>query len=255
MNSVLRVNDLLGQRYERFGAGYAQTRRTEPRIEASIREALGDVRSVANVGAGTGSYEPDDLQVVAIEPSRTMAAQRPPERPALIAPAESIPLKDDAVDAAMAVITVHHWSRLEAGISEMRRVARRRIVVLTLDPEVMQKAWTREYWPELSKMDREFPPVAEVASLIGDAEVTGVPVPADCADLYIETLKGRPELLLDPRIRANCSGFARMDDELEVAGAANLSEDLASGVWDRTHGWLREQTEFDGGLRLIVGSV
>lgn len=246
------MNKRPGQRYEAFGKGYARTRRTDPRIAAHIREALGDARSVVNVGAGSGSYEPEDMVVTAVEPSATMAAQRLPGRPALLAPAEKLPLADDSVDAAMAIITIHHWTDLAAGIAEMRRVARDRVVVLTLDPAVMEGAWTRRYWPDLSRMDHEFPAVADLAELMGGAAVSSVLAPADCVDIFIETVRGRPELLLDPVVRANCSGFARMDDALEAEGAERLAADLESGEWDRAHRKLREMPELDGGLRLLV---
>jgi len=244
-----------GQRYEAFGAGYARTRQTEPRIAAHLWRALEGAKSVVNVGAGTGSYEPPDIEVVAVEPSATMAAQRPAERPALIAPAEDLPLEDSSADAAMAVITIHHWTDKARGIAEMRRVARDRVVALTLDASNMEDAWTRNYWPALLETDREFPAPEAIAAWMGDAEISVVPVPNDCVDLYIETLRGRPELLLDPRVRANCSGFARMDSALETAGARRLSLDLESGAWDRAHTDAREADEFDGGLRLIVGAA
>ncbi|MDQ3759863.1 MAG: class I SAM-dependent methyltransferase [Actinomycetota bacterium] len=244
-----------GQRYERYGTGYGRTRQTEPRIAACIRDALGGAESVVNVGAGTGSYEPADLAVVAVEPSRTMAAQRPPDRPALIAPAEHLPLADASVDAAMAVITIHHWTDQAKGVAEMRRVARDRVLVLTLDPVNMKDAWTRRYWPDLLEMDSEFPAPEAIAEWMGGGTISTVPVPNDCVDLYIETLRGRPELLLDPGVRANCSGFARMDDELEARGAERLAADLRTGAWGRTHGAIQTAKEYDGGLRLVVGSA
>jgi SAM-dependent methyltransferase len=247
------VSDAPGQRYEAFGAGYARTRQTEPGIAAHLWRALGAARSVVNVGAGSGSYEPPDIEVIAVEPSRTMADQRPADRPALIAPAEDLPLGDSSVDAAMAVITIHHWTDQPRGVAEMQRVARDRVVVLTLDPLNMEDAWTRECWPALIELDREFPSPATIAGWMGDAEISTVPVPGDCADLFIETLRGRPELLLDPEVRANCSGFARMDPTLEEEGARRLADDLESGAWDRARAPAREATEYDGGLRLIVG--
>ncbi len=248
------MSDTPGQRYETFGAGYARTRQTEPRIATHLRRVLGDASSVVNVGAGSGSYEPEDLEVIAVEPSRTMAAQRPADRPALIAPAENLPLDDAIADTAMAVITIHHWTDPERGVAEMRRVARDRIVILTLDPSNMKDAWTRDYWPALLDTDQEFPPPSAVAEWMGSGTISTLPIPNDCVDLYIETLRGRPELLLDPGIRANCSGFARMDNDLEARGAARLADDLRSGAWDRTHRAARKAKEFDGGLRLIVGA-
>ena len=240
-------------RYETIGGTYARTRRTEPAIAAEIRRALDDALSVVNVGAGAGSYEPEDIEVIAIEPSATMAAQRPPERPAIIASAEALPLADDSADAAMAMLTIHHWADLAAGLAEMRRVARDRVVIVSLEPSVMARSWVREYAPALLEFDRELPPAEDVAALIGGrTEIRTVMIPADCRDIFIETSLGRPELLLDDVVRANCSGFARMDDEAEAEAIARLAADLDSGEWDRRFGRFREMDEFDGGLRLIL---
>jgi SAM-dependent methyltransferase len=240
-------------RYETIGGTYARTRRTEPAIAARIREALGDARSVVNVGAGAGSYEPEDIEVIAVEPSETMAAQRPPGRPAIIATAERMPLADDSADAAMAMLTIHHWSDLRAGLREMRRVARDRVVVVSLEPSVMARSWVREYAPALRVFDRELPPARRIAELLGGrSEIREVMIPADCRDVFIETSLGRPELLLDDVVRANCSGFARMDDEAEAEAVKRLAADLESGEWDRRFGHLRGMAEFDGGLRLVL---
>jgi SAM-dependent methyltransferase len=240
-------------RYETIGGTYAQTRRTEPAIAAQIRAALGDSRSVVNVGAGAGSYEPDGIEVIAIEPSETMAAQRPLESPAIIASAEELPLADDSADAAMAVLTIHHWSDIALGLAEMRRVARDRVVVVSLEPEVMDRSWVREYAPALRAFDLELPPASEIARMIGgECEIREVMIPARCRDVFIETSLGRPELLLDPVVRANCSGFARMDDGAEARAVERLAADLGSGEWDRRYGALREMPEFDGGLRLVL---
>lgn len=243
-----------GQRYEEIGRTYAVTRQTDPRIAAHIRRALGDARSVVNVGAGTGSYEPADMDVIPIEPSETMAAQRSPGlAPALIAHAENLPLDDNSADAAMAIITVHHWNDFEAGIAEMRRVARRRVVVLSFDVETTTHSWIREYAPRIREFDRDFPTLEELDACMGGAEITAVPSPNDCIDVFLETLIGRPEMVLDPVVRANCSGFARMERDEEAAAVERLRADLESGEWDRRYGHLREMDEHDGGLRLLVG--
>src|SRR5215208_3177943 len=118
--------------YDRAGHGYAEQRRPDPRLADPIHRALGSAATLVNVGAGAGSYEPPDRYVLAVEPSETMRRQRPDNLPpAIDAVAESLPLDDDAVEAAMAVLTVHHWSDPVAGLREMRRVARGPVVVLT----------------------------------------------------------------------------------------------------------------------------
>lgn len=239
-------------RYETIGHSHARTRRTDPAIMARIEEMLGKSRSVVNVGAGAGSYEPEGREVIAIEPSPTMAAQRPPSRPAQIGYAEDLPLGDDCADAAMTVLSVHHWSDLAAGLREMKRVARDRVLVVTLDPEVMKRSWVRKYAPELRELDQELPPIDSIAAMLGGAEVLTIPVPADCQDIFIETSLGRPEVLLDPVVRANCSGFARMGDVAEARAVEMLRRDLESGEWDRLYGAMRGLEEFDGGLRLLL---
>ena len=161
----------MAERYDTIGGGYADVRRPDARIAAQVRRALGDARSVVNVGAGTGSYEPPDLDVIAVEPSATMRAQRPAgSAPALDGRAEALPLEDGSVDAAMAILTLHHWSDQAAGLAELQRVARRRIVILTCDPEVGARFWLNRYLPEINHSDDAlFPPMAELAARLGGA--------------------------------------------------------------------------------------
>jgi SAM-dependent methyltransferase len=244
-----------GVRYDAIGHGYADYRRADPRIAAAVQGALGDARTVINVGAGTGSYEPTDRPVIPIEPSTAMAMQRSAAlTPAVLGVAESLPLADATVDAAMAVLTVHHWSDLGRGLAELVRVARRRIVLLTIDPEVQASLWLfREYFPEILAQDRQdFPTPARLCAALGPTRVIDVPVPRDCTDGFILSFWGRPEAVLDPAARAATSGFARMDDERETAAVARLGLDLASGGWDKANGHLRALFTLDVGLRLTV---
>ncbi len=244
-----------GVRYDAIGNGYANYRRADPRIAAAVHSALGDARTVVNVGAGTGSYEPTDRPVIPIEPSTAMAMQRPAAlAPAVLGVAESLPLADGTVDAAMAVLTVHHWSDRRRGLTELVRVARRRIVLLTIDPEVEANMWLfRDYLPDTLAQDRQdFPTLAELRAALGPTRVIDVPVPRDCTDGFILAFWGRPEAVLNPAARAATSGFARMDDKREAAVVARLTRDLASGAWDTTHGHLRTLPALDVGLRITV---
>ncbi len=240
--------------YDRIGRGYAVTRRADPRIAARIKRALGNAASIVNVGAGAGSYEPSDREVIAVEPSRKMIAQRRPEAArAICASAERLPLPDDAVDAAMTVLSIHHWDDPAGGVAEMRRVARRRIVVLTYDPAYVLRWWLGEYAPQIAADDAErFPPLDALLGWLGGGSVETVEVPADCTDLFLGALWARPELVLADEIRASTSGFARMDAGQERAAIARLCDDLESGAWDERHGHLREIDELDVGLRLVV---
>jgi len=240
--------------YNRMGLNYTDFRQPDPRIEAAILAALGDAHSVVNVGAGAGSYEPTDREVIAIEPSPVMIAQRPPgTAPALESIAESLPLDDKSVDAAMGVLTVHHWPDLEAGLAEMRRVARRRIVLLTLDADAASNVWLIEdYFPEAGSMDRDvMPSQARIRVNLPGAAIEPVPVPRGCLDAFSSALWDRPEWLLDPEVRRASSIWHRMPADAAKRGLERLRADLESGRWDEKHGHLRSLPELDVGLRLV----
>jgi SAM-dependent methyltransferase len=243
--------------YDRIGVTYAETRRPDARIDAAIRRALGGARSVVNVGAGSGSYEPPET-VLAVEPSAVMIAQRPAGlAPAVQTTAEAIPLEDGAVDAALAVLTIHHWPDLARGFAEMRRVARR-VVVLTWDPDLARAFWlSREYLPdEAVEWDvARCPSLESVRRLIGaDATVTPVPVPHDCTDGFFGAFWRRPEAYLDPVVRAGISNLAHFGDALAPA-FERLAADLESGEWSRRHADLLELAELDLGYRIVAGST
>jgi SAM-dependent methyltransferase len=241
--------------YERLGHGYAERRRPDPRIAAQIHAALGDARTVVNVGAGAGSYEPLDRYVIAVEPSATMRAQRPSElAPAIDASAERLPLDNDSVDAGMAVLTLHHWTDPEAGLRELRRVVRGPVIVVTFDLHVLASFWLiDEYLPEVLEDDRErFPPIERVSRALGGATVEPVPVPADCTDGFFEAFYSRPECYLDPAVRAAHSAWPRMPPGVKERCVARLRDDLESGAWDARHGELRDLPTYDAGLRLIA---
>jgi SAM-dependent methyltransferase len=240
--------------YERRGRNYSAVRQPDPRIEAQLHAALGDARTVVNVGAGAGSYEPRDRHVIAIEPSASMRAQRGPGRvPAIDATAERLPLDDDSVDAAMASVTVHQWSDPEAGLRELRRVARGPVVVLTFDGDALDRFWLAEYAPELIEAERKrYPGIDRICELLGGARVEEVPIPIDCTDGFTEAFYARPEAFLDPEVRSAQSAWAFVEDGAEERAVERLRADLESGAWERRFGALREQPTFAGSLRLIV---
>ena len=240
--------------YDRMGVQYAEVRRADPRIEAAIHAALGDARSVLNVGAGAGSYEPADREVIAVEPSPVMIAQRPPDAaPAIEAVVEDLPLADDSVDAVMGVFTLQHWSDLDRGLAEVARVGRSRAVFVTLDIEVTATMWLgAEYLPEMIESDRsDFPSLARLAAALPGLEVETLPVPSDCADGFCVALWSRPEAHLDPRVRQASSTWHRLEPAVVERALGELAADLESGEWDRRHGHLRELDELDIGLRLV----
>jgi SAM-dependent methyltransferase len=241
--------------YDTIGTGYVVTRRTEPRIAAQVWAALGDARTVLNVGAGTGSYEPTDRDVTAVEPSAVMRAQRPAgTAPCVAASAESLPFDDGSFDAAMAVSTVHHWPDPIAGLREMRRVGRR-VVVLTHDTD--DAAWrnrfwlTRDYLPEVGGMIAGRPSVDRLAGAIG-ARLEPVPIPWDCVDGFFEAHWRRPEAYLDEQVRRGVSVWARVGPRAERRAVDALRDDLASGRWADRNRELLDLDAAELGLRLLV---
>lgn len=244
-------------RYDRIGRGYARTRRADPRLAEHIHAALGGARTVVNVGAGAGSYEPRDRHVVAIEPSDVMAAQRPPDlAPAIRAHAPDLPLRDDSVDAALAILTIHHWDDDQRrGVRELQRVARGPVVILTYDPDVSTRMWlTAEYLPELAELDRRiFPAPGQLADWLGEpTRVQALAIPRDTPDWTLGSFWAHPERVLDPDARGGTSGFARMNTAVVDRVVAAVNDDLRSGRWDARHGHLRRLTSYDAGLRLVI---
>jgi len=244
------------QLYDTIGATYTVTRRTDPRIAAAIWTALGDARTVLNVGAGTGSYEPPGRDVTAVEPSALMRAQRPAgAAPCLAAAAESLPFEDRSFDAAMAVSTIHHWQDPIAGLREMRRVARR-VVVFTHDSGDTgwrHRFWlTRDYLPEVAGLVAGRPPVTELAGAIG-ARIEPVLIPWDCADGFFEAYWRRPEAYLDENVRRGISIWARVGPQAEQRAVHSLRDDLASGRWAERNHNLAALDAAELGLRLLIG--
>ncbi|MFI1014850.1 class I SAM-dependent methyltransferase [Streptomyces sp. NPDC020965] len=243
--------------YNSIGETYTSTRRPDPRIAARIHQSLGAAATVINVGAGAASYEPSHT-VLAVEPSPVMIAQRPVgSARALEASAEAIPLADDSADAAMALLTVHHWSDLEAGIRELIRIARRRIVVFTFDPDINRRFWLLdEYLPEAAAIDdARAVAIDRLATLLGGARVETVPIPHDCTDGFLAAFWRRPEAYLDPQVRAGISMLAQSGDAILQPGLARLEADLSSGRWHQRHADLLDREELDAGYRLVVADL
>jgi SAM-dependent methyltransferase len=241
--------------YDSIGGAYSKHRRPDPRIAAAIRDAIGDAASLLNVGAGTGSYEPTDLGVVAVEPSSVMVAQRSRgSAPAVRATAESLPFADDAFDVVLAVLTIHHWNNRRRGLEECGRVARRRVVFFTWDPQSAGFRLMQEYLPETLVLDRRiFPSAADVANVLGDLDVRPVPIPADCVDGFLGAFWRRPAAYLDPNVRRGMSSFSLIPDA--AASLARLERDLESGAWTERHANLLECSSLDIGYRILIADI
>ena len=242
------------QLYDTIGATYTVTRRTEPRIAARIWAALGDAETILNVGAGSGSYEPPDRHVVAVEPSALMRSQRfPGAAPCLAGSAEHLPFDDQSFDAAMAVCTVHHWQDPIAGLREMRRVARR-VVVFLFDTSDPRQFWlTRDYLPEFAALPgvRVLAALSDLAGAIG-ARMEPVPIPWDCADGFFEAYWRRPEAYLDENVRRGISVWTSVGPDAEQRAVHSLRNDLASGRWAERNRDLVALDAAELGLRLLV---
>lgn len=261
--------------YARIGTGYTSYRHPEPAFMAAIDAELGSARTVLNVGAGAGSYEPTDRVVTAVEPSATMRHQRPPHlATAVDATAEDLPFPDATFDAAMATFTVHQWPDLAAGLAEVRRVTQGPVLVLTCDPATLAASWLNRYAPEVIATEaRRYPPIHDITRLLAKAltghtsdpasapqdkqtpvrvRVRALDIPLGCVDGFSEAYYGRPEMLLDPGARQANSAWSFVGPEVEQRFEQTLRADLDSGAWDRDFGHLRHQSTFDGSLRLLI---
>lgn len=237
-------------RYDSIGINYADLRIPDPRIAAAIAQALGPARTVINVGAGTGSYEPADHEVTAVEPSIEMIRKRRQPATAVVqASADALPFANNAFDAAMAILTIHHWPDKQAGLCEMRRVTKGRIVLLTFDPA--QRPWLTDYLPELARLDdAQMPAMADYARWLGPVRIEPLWVPHDCTDGFLYAYWRRPEAYLDAHIRSGSSSFWALRGS--DAGLARLADDLQSGAWARRYGDLRTKQTYDAGYRLVI---
>lgn len=251
---------MAAERYDTIGVNYGKVRVPDARVAALLEQALGDAVSVVNVGAGAGSYESPGRRVVGVEPSSEMIRQRRPQSaPCVVGRAEALPFADASVDACTAIWTVHHWSDLERGLREMRRVARGRVVVLSYLPGAIAPSdrWlTSVYFPYIGRIDETlFPRLEGYEAVLGACRVVPVLIPADCRDGFLDAHWARPEAYLDADVRAGMSGFRLMPESERTEGLERLEADLQSGAWDQRFGHLRRQPTFDAGVRIVIGGV
>jgi SAM-dependent methyltransferase len=245
-----------GSPYDEIRGEYTATRRADPRIAVYIHQALGDARSVANVSAGAGTYEPHDLDVLPIEPSKRMIAERPPRiATAIRGDPESLPLSSSSVDAAMACLTLHNWTDWRIGLHELRRVARKRVVIFTYDHSYAERFWLlRDYLPKLGRLDgARFPGIEEQLAATGeDVRIEPVPIPHDCVDSFLAAYWRRPSAYLDQRVRADISTFRLPGAERLLGGLEELADDLRTSRWEERNSDILGRTELDLGYRLLV---
>jgi len=242
--------------YDLIGPRYTSTRRPDPRIAAAIVRALGDAESVVNVGAGAGAYEPVCRSLVAVEPSWQMIRQRPDGASLVVqASAEALPFPAGTFDAALAVLTLHHWADWRCGVGEMKRVADRQ-VIFTIEPREVGNFWlTEAYFPEIAELDRaRCPSVDELVEHLGECRVDHIAIPHDCSDGFLAAFWRRPQAYLDPGVRAGMSGFALLEQDVVARGVARLTCDLESGAWERRFGHITSLEALDVCYRLVVST-
>ncbi len=245
--------------YDQTNLIYSARRQTEPGIAVYINKALRDAKTVLNIGAGAGSYEPSDRYVIAVEPSLTMRMQRLDlqKSPALNATSDHLPFDDQSFDAATAFLTIHHWPDIKKGLDELRRVVRNQIIIMTFDPDALDDFWNAAYFPEVIDVEKQrYPTIEELARMLGDkTEVQKIPVPLNCVDGFQEAFYGRPEAFLEKEVRHAMSAWGFIPADQQEQMVKRLADDLRSGEWDRKYGHLRTQPEFSGALRLVIGHV
>ncbi|WP_018932429.1 class I SAM-dependent methyltransferase [Gracilibacillus lacisalsi] len=244
--------------YDGHGKQYSTYRQTDARIAQYITEALGSSQTVLNVGAGSGSYEPNDRYVVAVEPSSSMRQQRLKSNkvPAVIGTADSLPFDEDSFDASMATLTIHHWPDLEKGLKELRRVTKDQIVIMTYDPDALDVFWNAFYFPELIEVEKaRYPKIEDITEILGgESVVKKIPIPIDCQDGFQEAFYGRPEAFLQKEIRQSQSAWGFLLNDVEHKLVKRLKDDLESGKWDEKFGFHRDMPFFHGALRLITSN-
>ena len=242
--------------YDKSGQKYSGHRQTEPQIAKYVYSALGNAKTVLNVGAGTGSYEPTDRFVVAVEPSVVMRKQRLQHNrhPAIRAKGDNLPFDDNSFDSTMAMVTIHHWPDMDKSLKELRRVTKEQVIIMTFDPEALDNFWNVHYFPELIAVEKARYPTIDFikSSLGGKCEVVEIPIPLNCVDGFQEAFYGRPEAFLEKEVRLSQSAWGFLSDEVQNRLVKKLAEDLKSGDWDKKYGHFRTQPFFTCALRLII---
>lgn len=244
--------------YDRLGQKYSGHRQTDPRIAEYVYKELKDAKTILNVGAGAGSYEPSDKYLVAVEPSVTMRLQRLDNNkvPAINAKAESLPFDSNSFDASMAMITVHHWTDMDKGLKELRRVTKHQVVIMTFDPDKLDNFWNAEYFPEVIEVEKARYPTVDFIknSLGGHCKVIPIPIPLDCKDGFQEAFYGRPEAFLEREVRLSQSAWGFIPEDKQEEIVRRLRIDLENGTWDTKYGHFRTQVFFTCALTLIVST-
>jgi SAM-dependent methyltransferase len=244
--------------YDQFGKNYSEIRQEDPSIAQLVYGELADCHTILNVGAGAGSYEPKDKYVLALEPSAEMRKQRNTKgkMPAIIGISDAIPFDNDSFDASMSILSIHHWGNLEKGLSELKRVSKRKILIMTFDPEKLGNSWIAKYFPEIIDVERKrYPNISQLVDFFQcEEKIISVPLPFDCKDGFTEAYYGRPEAFLNKKVREAQSDWGFINEDVEEKIVKKLRDDILSGLWDRLYGEHRHMKEFESALRILVFS-
>lgn len=241
-------------RYDRIGRTYAQFRHTEPTWHHELTDALGDARRVLNVGAGTGNYEALGAEVIALEPSRVMIDQRHPDAaPCVQGVAEYLPFADNAFDATMGVLTMHHWSDLERAFADLNRLAPRHVYTV-YDTTFARDFWLLDYFPEtrVDPMEVNAPTPALLGRYFDVVDVRTLWVPRACSEGFAAASWARPHDYLDPEMQQAISLLALQPPEVLERGTAALRADLESGRWHERYPDIVHLKRADFGYRLVI---
>jgi SAM-dependent methyltransferase len=241
--------------YDAIGINYSVTRCTDPKIAKQLYAEFQGATRIVNIGAGTGSYEPDNVELVAVEPSSEMISQRKPGSHRVEkASAEKLPFDDGSFSHAITVNSMHHWKDRALAFSEINRVATERFVAITWDPSSEPFWLTRDYFPEIYEMDKRiFPDMKEFDGYFDQVKVRPLQIPSDCQDGLLAAFWKRPEAYLSSKVRQSISPFAKIENLSE--GLRKLEDDLATGAWAKNNHAILSQSSLDVGYKIISARV
>ncbi|MEM7551506.1 MAG: class I SAM-dependent methyltransferase [Bacteroidota bacterium] len=241
--------------YDQIGINYSGNRCTDPKIAEQLFSKLKGAKRIVNIGAGTGSYEPESVEVVAVEPSSEMIAQRKMDSyPSVQAYAEKLPFEDHSFSHAMTVLSMHHWENRAQAFREINRVITEKFIALTWNPASDPFWLTRDYFPEIYEMDLNiFPKMEEFTKHFNEVEVSSLMVPDDCKDGFLSTFWKRPQAYLDEQVRQSMSAFAKIGDYSDRL--EKLKIDLQSGTWKERNQNILDKTALDMGYVIVSAKV
>lgn len=232
--------------YDLIGSGYDTTRRADPFIAGRLKELLADAvgGTYLDVACGTGNYTialaAAGLRMVGVDQSATMiaaASAKSAEVEWHIGDVTALPFETGRFAGAICTLAIHHFADLSVSFRDIRRVMRRGpLVLFTATHEQMRRCWLSHYFPDaIVASIRQMPDLPVVLQHLHsagfDKAVTEpYEIRPDLQDFFMYSGKHRPQIYLDPKVRAGISTFSRLASPAEVeAGCGQLARDIASG--------------------------